>query len=78
MKVERFAGHHEEREALMLSVAGVMAIMLIESLVLLILYLVHRAQLSRASMGGRCCTVFRAKPHPRCRAASAKHFLDGT
>jgi hypothetical protein len=32
------AGHHEAREALVLSVAGVTAIMLIESLVLLILY----------------------------------------
>jgi hypothetical protein len=38
MKTERFAGHHEVREALVLSVAGVTAIMLIESLVLLILY----------------------------------------
>jgi hypothetical protein len=38
MKIERLAGHHEAREALVLSVAGVTAIMLIESLVLLILY----------------------------------------
>jgi len=38
MKVERFAGHHEARDGLVLSVAGVTAIMLIESLVLLILY----------------------------------------
>jgi hypothetical protein len=38
MKIERFAGHHEAREALVLSVAGVTAIMLIESLILLILY----------------------------------------
>jgi hypothetical protein len=38
MKAERFAGQHEAREALVLSVAGVTAIMLIESLVLLILY----------------------------------------
>jgi hypothetical protein len=38
MKAERFAGHHEAREALVLSVAGVAAIMLIDSLVLLILY----------------------------------------
>jgi hypothetical protein len=38
MKIERAAGHHEAREALMLSVAGVTAIMLIESLVLLILF----------------------------------------
>jgi len=38
MKVERFAGHHEARDALVLSVTGVTAIMLIESLVLLILY----------------------------------------
>jgi hypothetical protein len=30
MKIERFAGHHEAREALMLSVAGVTAIMLID------------------------------------------------
>ena len=38
MKIERFAGHHEAREALVLSIAGVTAIMLIESLILLILY----------------------------------------
>jgi len=38
MKLERFAGHHEAREALVLSVASVTAIMLIESLILLILY----------------------------------------
>ena len=38
MKIEGFAGHHEVKEALVLSVAGVTAIMLIESLVLLFLY----------------------------------------
>ena len=38
MKIEQFAGHHEARDALVLSVAGVTAIMLIESLILLILY----------------------------------------
>jgi hypothetical protein len=38
MKIERLAGHHEAREALVLAVAGVTAIMLIESLILLILY----------------------------------------
>ena len=38
MKIERFADHHEAREALLLSVAGVTAIMLIEGLILLILY----------------------------------------
>ena len=38
MKIERFAGHHEARDALVLSVAGVTAIMLIESLISLILY----------------------------------------
>ena len=38
MKIERFADHQEAREALVLSVAGVTAIMLIESLILLILY----------------------------------------
>jgi hypothetical protein len=38
MKVERFAGHHEARDALVLSVAGVTAVMLIEGLVLLILF----------------------------------------
>jgi hypothetical protein len=38
MKIEKFEGHHEAKEALVLSVAGVTAIMLIESLVLLILY----------------------------------------
>ena len=38
MKIDRFAGHHEAKDALVLSVAGVTAIMLIESLVLLILY----------------------------------------
>jgi hypothetical protein len=38
MKTERLAGHHGVRDALVLSVAGVTAIMLIESLILLILY----------------------------------------
>jgi hypothetical protein len=38
MKIERFAGYHEAREALVLSVAGVTAIMLIDSLILLIWY----------------------------------------
>ena len=39
MKIEPLAGHHHEaRDALVLSVAGVTAIMLIESLILLILY----------------------------------------
>jgi hypothetical protein len=38
MNIQRFAGHHEAREALVLSVAGVTAVMLIESMILLILY----------------------------------------
>jgi hypothetical protein len=38
MKTGRLAGHHEARDALVLSVAGVTAIMLIESFILLILY----------------------------------------
>jgi hypothetical protein len=38
MKTERFAGHNEAREALMLSVASVTAIMLTAYLILLILY----------------------------------------
>jgi hypothetical protein len=38
MKIERIARHHEARDALVLSTAGVMAIMLIESLILLVLY----------------------------------------
>jgi hypothetical protein len=38
IKTERFVGHHEVREALVLSVAGVTAVMLIANLVLLILY----------------------------------------
>jgi hypothetical protein len=38
MKIESFPGHHEAREALVLSITGVTAIMLIESLILLILY----------------------------------------
>jgi hypothetical protein len=38
MKIERFAGHNEAREALVLSVAGVTAILLIEILILLALY----------------------------------------
>ena len=38
MKIERFAGHNEAKEALVLSVAGVTAIMLIEILILLALY----------------------------------------
>ena len=35
---ERLAGHHEAREALVLSVAGVTGIMVIANLLLLILY----------------------------------------
>jgi hypothetical protein len=35
---ERFAAHREAREALVLSVAGVTAIMLIANLILMILY----------------------------------------
>jgi hypothetical protein len=38
MKIERFADHHEAREALVISIAGVTAIMLIANLILLILY----------------------------------------
>jgi hypothetical protein len=38
MKIAKFAGHHEARDALVLSVAGVTAIMLIESLILLVWY----------------------------------------
>jgi hypothetical protein len=38
MKAERFVGHHEAREALVLSVAEVTAIMLIASLLLRIFY----------------------------------------
>jgi hypothetical protein len=37
MKIERFVGHDAAREALVLSIVGVTAIMLIESLILLIL-----------------------------------------
>jgi hypothetical protein len=36
-KIGRFAGHHAAKEALLLSIVGVTAIMLIESLFLLIL-----------------------------------------
>jgi hypothetical protein len=38
MKIERVAGHHEAREALVLAVAGVTAIMLATNLILMILY----------------------------------------
>jgi hypothetical protein len=38
MKIERFAGHHEAREALVLSIAGVTTIMLIANLILMLLY----------------------------------------
>jgi hypothetical protein len=38
MKIERFADHQEAREALVLSVAGVTAIMLTAYLLLMILY----------------------------------------
>jgi hypothetical protein len=38
MKIELFAGHHEARQALVLSAAGVTAIMLIANLILMILY----------------------------------------
>jgi hypothetical protein len=35
---ESFVGHHEARQALVLSITGVTAILLVESLILLILY----------------------------------------
>jgi hypothetical protein len=38
MKIERFAGHQQAKEALVLSVAGVTAIMLTAYLLLMILY----------------------------------------
>jgi hypothetical protein len=38
MKIALFAGHREERKALVLSVVGVTAIMLLANLILLILY----------------------------------------
>jgi hypothetical protein len=38
MKPERFAGHHEAMEALVLSVAGVMAVLVIATLMLLLLH----------------------------------------
>ena len=38
MKIERLADHHEAREALVLSVVGVTAIMLTAYLILIILY----------------------------------------
>jgi len=38
MKIVLFAGHREEREALVLSVTGVAAIMLLANLILLLLY----------------------------------------
>ena len=38
MKPDRFAGHHEAVEALVLSVAGVMAILVIASLMLFLLH----------------------------------------
>jgi hypothetical protein len=38
MKPERFAGHHEAMEALVLSVAGVIAVLLIASLMLLLIH----------------------------------------
>jgi len=38
MNGQRFAGHHEARQALVSSVAGVTAIMLIANFILLILY----------------------------------------
>ena len=38
MKIEPLAGHHEATQALWLAIAGVTAIMLIESLFLMILY----------------------------------------
>jgi hypothetical protein len=38
VKIDRFARHNDAGEALVLSVAGVTAILMIESLILLILY----------------------------------------
>jgi hypothetical protein len=47
MKTENFVGHHEARQALALSVAGVMAIILITNFILLILYWALLKQQSR-------------------------------
>ncbi len=38
MKIGKLAGHHEAMEALVLSVAGVMAVLLIASLMLLLIH----------------------------------------
>jgi hypothetical protein len=38
VKIAKLEGHHEARQALVLSVAGVTAIMLITNFILLILY----------------------------------------
>ncbi len=38
MKIERFAGHHEATQALLLAVAGVTTVMLVANLILLSLY----------------------------------------
>jgi hypothetical protein len=38
INIERFAGHHEARQALVISVAGVTAIMLIANVILQLLY----------------------------------------
>jgi hypothetical protein len=62
MKVERFAGHYEAREALVLSVAGVTTIMLIESLVLLLL-LPDDAVISGPNKFGKAIVWLRADAH---------------
>src|SRR6516225_1389429 len=54
MKLERFAGHHDAREALAPSIAGVTAIMLIESLILLILYRPRAQTANRRAPGDAC------------------------
>jgi len=38
MKIERFAGHHEATQALLLAVVGVTTVMLVGNLILLSLY----------------------------------------
>jgi hypothetical protein len=54
MKIERFAGHNEAREALMISVASVTAIMLTAYLILLILYW-PLTQTAKDEWPGRLC-----------------------
>jgi len=73
MKTARFVGHHEAREALVLAVAGVTAIMLIANLLLMILYWSRLLVLRRTKAAGSDVPSLK-KSRPAWREAAGCHI----